>query len=184
MRTGFSCSHVWFFKGLPRRLGYFAGHCQRDLEDHSYSTLVVVDRRGCHSASGKSLEDNYRELQTEYRAVPAKMGAAAIKELQPRRSDKLSEELREKMKTDPSVRSDQVAKRLRSRKPPQERPPAGWMILDVFRSSAELRAGALDGVPLRHFRFERPLSSRHQRNNRLKKIMELRAPDVMCATKE
>ncbi|MGC1637365.1 MAG: DNA-directed RNA polymerase subunit beta', partial [Candidatus Acidiferrales bacterium] len=182
------CSHVWFFKGLPSRIGYLLDITMRDLEHILYfETFVCIDPGEVLGMKEKDIipEEKLRELQKEY---PGKftygMGAEAIKELLRRvEVDKLSEELREKMKTDPSLQKRiKYAKRLnvleafrKSGNKPE------WMILDVIPGiPPELRPL----VPLDGGRFATSdLNDLYRRvinrNNRLKKLMELHAPDVI-----
>src|SRR6266699_2269199 len=182
------CSHVWFFKGLPSRIGYLLDISMRDLERILYfEAFVVVDPGEVPGVKERELlpEEKFRELQTEYAGqFRAAMGAEAIKELL-RHVDveKLSEELREKMKNDPSLQKRiKYAKRLRvvdSFRKSGNKPE--WMILDVIPVlPPELRPL----VPLDGGRFATSdLNDLYRRvinrNNRLKKLMELRAPDVI-----
>src|SRR2546422_725849 len=133
------CSHVWFFKGLPSRIGYLLDISMRDLERILYfEAFVVVDAGEVAILREREvlLEDKYRELQKEYPGqFTAKMGAEAIKELLRRvEVDKLSEELREKMKADPSLQKRiKYAKRLKvleAFRKSGNKPE--WMILDVI----------------------------------------------------
>src|ERR1700687_1206624 len=182
------CSHVWFFKGLPSRIGYLLDISMRDLERILYfEAFVVVDPGEVAVLREREvlLEDKYRELQKEYPGqFNAKMGAEAIKELLRRvEVEKLSDELREKMKTDASLQKRiKFAKRLKvleAFRKSGNKPE--WMILDVIPVlPPELRPL----VPLDGGRFAtsdlndlyRRVINRH---NRLKKLMELRAPDVI-----
>ena len=79
------CSHVWFFKGLPSRIGYLLDISMRDLERILYfEAFVVVDPNEVAGLREREvlLEEKYRELQKEYPGqFVAKMGAEAIKEL-------------------------------------------------------------------------------------------------------
>src|SRR5205809_1651319 len=182
------CSHVWFFKGLPSRIGYLLDISMRDLERILYfEAFVVVDPGEVVVLREREvlLEDKYRELQKEYPGqFTAKMGAEAIKELLRRvEVDKLSDELREKMKADPSLQKRiKFAKRLkvleafrRSGNKPE------WMIMDVIPVlPPELRPL----VPLDGGRFATSdLNDLYRRvinrNNRLKRLMELKAPGVI-----
>ena len=102
------CSHVWFFKGLPSRIGYLLDISMRDLERILYfEAFVVVDTGEVAILKERQVlqEEEFRKLSTEYPGqFVAKMGAEAIKELLRRvEVEKLSDELREKMKTDPSL---------------------------------------------------------------------------------
>src|SRR5437867_1346298 len=182
------CSHVWFFKGLPSRIGYLLDISMRDLERILYfEAFVVVDPGEVAILREREvlLEDKYRELQKEYPGqFTAKMGAEAIKELLRRvEVDKLADELREKMKADPSLQKRiKFAKRLKvleAFRKSGNKPE--WMILDVIPVlPPELRPL----VPLDGGRFATSdLNDLYRRvfnrNNRLKKLMELRAPDVI-----
>jgi DNA-directed RNA polymerase subunit beta' len=182
------CSHVWFFKGLPSRIGYLLDISMRDLERILYfEGYVVTDPLEVPGIKEREMlpEEKYRELQKEYPGqFRAQMGAEAIKELLKRVDvEKLSEELREKMKVDPSLQKRiKYAKRLKvveSFRKSGNRPE--WMILDVLPVlPPELRPL----VPLDGGRFATSdLNDLYRRvinrNNRLKKLMELHAPDVI-----
>ncbi|MGB8851165.1 MAG: DNA-directed RNA polymerase subunit beta', partial [Candidatus Acidiferrales bacterium] len=182
------CSHVWFFKGLPSRIGYLLDITMRDLEHILYfEAFVVIDPGEAPGIKLKEIlpEEKFRELQREYAGkFDARMGAEAIKELLRRVDvDKLSEELREKMKIDPSLQKRiKFAKRLKvleAFRKSGNKPE--WMILDVIPVlPPELRPL----VPLDGGRFATSdLNDLYRRvinrNNRLKKLMELHAPDVI-----
>jgi DNA-directed RNA polymerase subunit beta' len=182
------CSHVWFFKGLPSRIGYLLDISMRDLERILYfEGYVVIDPLEVPGIKEREMlpEEKYRDLQKEFPAqFRAQMGAEAIKELLKRVDvEKLSEELREKMKVDPSLQKRiKYAKRLKvveSFRKSGNRPE--WMILDVLPVlPPELRPL----VPLDGGRFATSdLNDLYRRvinrNNRLKKLMELHAPDVI-----
>jgi DNA-directed RNA polymerase subunit beta' len=182
------CSHVWFFKGLPSRIGYLLDITMRDLEHILYfETFVCIEPGEVASLKEKDIlpEEKLRELQRDYPGkFQAGMGAEAIKELL-RRVDveKLSGELREKMKVDPSLQKRiKYAKRLKvleAFRKSGNKPE--WMILDVIPVlPPELRPL----VPLDGGRFATSdLNDLYRRvinrNNRLKKLMELHAPDVI-----
>ena len=72
------CSHVWFFKGLPSRIGYLLDISMRDLERILYfEAFVVVDAGEVPGIKERELlpEEKFRELQTEYRRpVPRRHG--------------------------------------------------------------------------------------------------------------
>ncbi|MBZ5695512.1 MAG: DNA-directed RNA polymerase subunit beta', partial [Acidobacteriia bacterium] len=182
------CSHVWFFKGLPSRIGYLLDITMRDLEHILYfETFVCVNPGEVPGIREKEIltEEKFRELQREFPGkCDVRMGAEAIKELL-RRVDveKLSTELREKMKIDPSLQKRiKYAKRLKvleAFRKSGNKPE--WMILDVIPVlPPELRPL----VPLDGGRFATSdLNDLYRRvinrNNRLKKLMELHAPDVI-----
>ncbi|MGH9776578.1 MAG: DNA-directed RNA polymerase subunit beta' [Candidatus Acidiferrales bacterium] len=182
------CSHVWFFKGLPSRIGYLLDISMRDLERILYfEGFVVIDAGEAPGIKEKQLllEEDYRKLLSEYAGkFRAGMGAESIKELLKHVDvEKLSEELREKMKVDPSLQKRiKFAKRLKvleAFRKSGNKPE--WMILDVLPVlPPELRPL----VPLDGGRFATSdLNDLYRRvinrNNRLKKLMELHAPDVI-----
>src|SRR5438067_8954856 len=182
------CSHVWFFKGLPSRIGYLLDISMRDLERILYfEAFVVVDVGEVAILKERQVlkEEEYRKLVQEYPGqFTARMGAEAIKELLKRvEVEKLADELRDKMKADPSLQKRiKFAKRLKvleAFRKSGNKPE--WMILDVIPVlPPELRPL----VPLDGGRFATSdLNDLYRRvinrNNRLKKLMELRAPDVI-----
>jgi DNA-directed RNA polymerase subunit beta' len=181
------CSHVWFFKGLPSRIGHLLDISLRDLERILYfETFVVIDPGEAPVKEKEILnEDRYRELQQEFVGrFRAGMGAEAIKELLKRVDvDSLAEELRDKMRKDPSQQKRlKYSKRLKvveAFRKSGNKPE--WMIMDVIPViPPELRPL----VPLDGGRFATSdLNDLYRRvinrNNRLKKLIELHAPDVI-----
>jgi len=181
------CSHVWFFKGLPSRIGHLLDMSLRELERVLYFEAYVTIDAGDAPLKERELltEEKFRQLQQEYPGkFVAMMGAEAIKELLKRVDiDELSHELRTKMKSETSQQKRvKFAKRLKvveafvkSGNKPE------WMILDVIPViPPELRPL----VPLDGGRFATSdLNDLYRRvinrNNRLKKLMELHAPDVI-----
>ena len=181
-------SHVWFFKGLPSRIGHLLDISLRDLERVLYfEAYVVVDPGETKLVQNQLLtEDQFRKAREEYgySKFKAQMGAEAIKELLRRINvESLAEEMRAKMRVETSTQKKlKFAKRLKvvdafrksSNKPE-------WMILDVIPViPPELRPL----VPLDGGRFATSdLNDLYRRvinrNNRLKKLMELKAPDVI-----
>jgi DNA-directed RNA polymerase subunit beta' len=182
------CSHVWFFKGLPSRIGHLLDITLRELERVLYfEAFVIVDPGEVPDLSlGEVISDERkRALDVENPGkFVALMGAEGIKELL-RKIDieGLSEEMRERMKTETSQQKKlKFAKRLRvveSFRKSGNKPE--WMILDVLPViPPELRPL----VPLDGGRFATSdLNDLYRRvinrNNRLKKLMELHAPDVI-----
>jgi DNA-directed RNA polymerase subunit beta' len=183
------CSHVWFFKGLPSRIGHLLDISLRELEAVLYfESYVVVDPGDAPVKEREVIKDEtrFRELDQQYRpsGFKAMMGAEAIKELLKRvEIVELSIELRERMKTETSLQKKlKYSKRLKiveafrkSDNLPQ------WMILDVIPViPPELRPL----VPLDGGRFATSdLNDLYRRvinrNNRLKKLMDLHAPEVI-----
>jgi DNA-directed RNA polymerase subunit beta' len=180
-------SHVWFFKGLPSRIGHLLDLSLRDLERILYFEAYVVIDAGETDLKDKQLltEEQYRQERERLGfKFKAQMGAEAIKEMLKRVNiERLAEEMREKMRHETSAAKKlKYAKRLkvvdafrRSTNKPE------WMILDVVPViPPELRPL----VPLDGGRFATSdLNDLYRRvinrNNRLKKLMELKAPDVI-----
>ncbi len=181
------CSHVWFFKGLPSRIGHLLDMSLRELERVLYFEAYVTIDPGDAPLKDRELltEEKFRQLQQEYPGkFVAMMGAEAIKELLKRVDiEYLSVDLRVKMKSENSQQKKiKFAKRLKvveafvkSGNKPE------WMILDVIPViPPELRPL----VPLDGGRFATSdLNDLYRRvinrNNRLKKLIELHAPDVI-----
>jgi len=181
------CSHVWFFKGLPSRIGHLLDIPLRELEKVLYfESYIVIDPGDAPIKERELLTDErFRELTRDHPGqFVAKMGAEAIKELLMMvKVEELTVELRAKMKEETSQQKKlKYSKRLKvatsflkSGNHPE------WMILDVLPViPPELRPL----VPLDGGRFATSdLNDLYRRvinrNNRLKKLMELRAPEVI-----
>src|ERR671929_210019 len=181
------CSHVWFFKGLPSRIGHLLDIPLRELEKVLYFESYIVIDPGDAPVKERELltDERYRELMRDFPgAFVAKMGAEAIKELLAMVNvEELSVDLRVKMKDETSQQKKlKYSKRLKvvtSFRKSGNRPD--WMILDVIPViPPELRPL----VPLDGGRFATSdLNDLYRRvinrNNRLKKLIELHAPDVI-----
>src|SRR3989454_703392 len=182
------CSHVWFFKGLPSRIGHLLDITLRELERVLYFEAFVVVDPGevAELTRGEVIGDERkRQLDQDFPTkFVAMMGAEGIKELLKKVDvEALSMEIRERMKTEASQQKKlKFAKRLRvveSFRKSGNKPE--WMILDVLPViPPELRPL----VPLDGGRFATSdLNDLYRRvinrNNRLKKLMELHAPDVI-----
>ena len=186
-------SHVWFFKGLPSRIGHLLDISLRDLERILYfEAYVVVDPGDTDLVQNQLLtDDEFRKKREQFSdpktGLPkfkAQMGAEAIKDLL-RQVDveALGAEMRDKMRREQSAQKRQkYAKRLKvldAFRKSNNKPE--WMILDVIPViPPELRPL----VPLDGGRFATSdLNDLYRRvinrNNRLKKLMELKAPDVI-----
>ena len=180
-------SHVWFFKGLPSRIGHLLDISLRDLERILYfEAYVVIDPGDGEFKQNELLtEEQFRKARADFGPkFRAQMGAEAIKELLKRADiEALAVELRDRMRTETSVQKKlKVAKRLKvvgSFRKSNNRPE--WMILDILPViPPELRPL----VPLDGGRFATSdLNDLYRRvinrNNRLKKLIELKAPDVI-----
>ena len=178
---------MWFFKGLPSRIGHLLDISLRDLERILYFEAYVVISPGDGEFKPNQLltEEQYRKAREEYGPkFRARMGAEAIKELLKRVDiEHLAVELRVRMRAETSAQKTlKLAKRLKvvdSFHRSTNRPE--WMILDVIPViPPELRPL----VPLDGGRFATSdLNDLYRRvinrNNRLKKLIELKAPDVI-----
>ena len=180
-------SHVWFFKGVPSRIGYLLDIPLKDLERVLYFEAYTITEAGNTGLKEGEIiaEEKYREYKALHgEGFKAQMGAEAIKELLKHVDiDALAIELRHVMKIETSSQKrSKIAKRLkvteafkRSFNKPE------WMILDVVPVlPPELRPL----VPLDGGRFATSdLNDLYRRvinrNNRLKKLLELKAPDVI-----
>jgi len=182
-------SHVWFFKGLPSRIGQLLDMSLRELEKILYfEEYVVVDPGKVPGIKKKSLlsVDRVRKLREEHGpdAFSAGMGAEAIREmLRGMDLEILARELRAQMSVETSAqKKKKIVKRLKvmeaflkSGNQPE------WMILEVLPViPPELRPL----VPLDGGRFATSdLNDLYRRvinrNNRLKRLMELRAPEII-----
>src|SRR3954464_2737515 len=182
------CSHVWFFKGLPSRIGYLLDITLRELERVLYfEAFVIVDPGEVPELKKAEVisDERKRALDQEFPGkFVAMMGAEGIKELLKKVDcEGLSLEIREKMKTESSLQKRlKYAKRLKvveSFRKSGNKPE--WMILDVIPViPPELRPL----VPLDGGRFATSdLNDLYRRvinrNNRLKKLIDLHAPDVI-----
>jgi DNA-directed RNA polymerase subunit beta' len=182
------CSHVWFFKGLPSRIGHLLDIPLRELEKVLYfESYIVIDPGDVPELKEKELitDERYRQLmQDNAGRFTAKMGAEAIKELLHKVDvDELSTEMRHRMKEETSQQKKlKFSKRLKvvdAFRRSGNRPD--WMILDVIPViPPELRPL----VPLDGGRFATSdLNDLYRRvinrNNRLSKLIELKAPEVI-----
>ncbi|NOZ95646.1 MAG: DNA-directed RNA polymerase subunit beta' [Acidobacteria bacterium] len=180
-------SHVWFFKGLPSRIGLLLDMTVRSLERVLYFEAYVVVDPGDTNLELKQVltEEEYREAKEEFgEAFVAQMGAEAVRQLlESLDLDEMAAELRMLMRTETSsVRRQKAAKRLKlveALRRSGNRPE--WMILEVIPVlPPELRPL----VPLDGGRFATSdLNDLYRRvinrNNRLKKLLDLRAPEVI-----
>src|SRR5437773_4033840 len=181
-------SHVWFFKGIPSRIGIVLDMSLRELERILYfENYVVIDPRATGLKERELLtEERYRELLAEYSqgSFVAGMGAEAIRDLLRRLDlDTLAEALRIEMRESVSLQKrKKTIKRLKvveAFRKSGNRPE--WMILEVIPViPPELRPL----VPLDGGRFATSdLNDLYRRvinrNNRLIRLQELRAPDII-----
>ncbi|MCA9730489.1 MAG: DNA-directed RNA polymerase subunit beta' [Deferribacteres bacterium] len=187
--------HIWFWKSLPSKIGYILGISPKDLERIIYYESYVVIHPGNTSLQSGELisEEEYYNLLTEAEALPegdeghkfeAKIGGGAILDLLKQvELDGLSRDLRNAVRTETSAqRKNDALKRLKIVelfKKSGNRPE--WMVMSVVPViPPELRPL----VPLEGGRFATSdLNDLYRRviirNNRLKKLMEIKAPEVI-----
>ena len=179
-------SHIWHFKGIPSRMGLLLDMSPRALEKILYFASYVVIDPGDTGLSPKQLltEKEYREYYERYgNRFRAGMGAEAVKELlQQIDLDALSKELRAELKDATGQKRVRIVKRLevveafrKSGNKPE------WMILDVIpvippelRPMVQLDGGRFATSDLNDL-YRRVIN----RNNRLKRLLDLGAPDII-----
>ena len=179
-------SHIWYFKGIPSRMGLILDMSPRALEEVIYFASYVVTEPGNTPLEKKQLlsEKEYRHYREKYgNKFQAGMGAEAIKKLlQDIDLDKESEMLREELKTASGQRRSRAIKRLEvieafrnSGNKPE------WMVLDVLpvippelRPMVQLDGGRFATSDLNDL-YRRVIN----RNNRLKRLLDLGAPSII-----
>jgi len=179
-------SHIWYFKGIPSRIGLILDITPRNLEKVLYFVNYIVLDPGETGLVKKQLlnENEYIANRDKYGdAFRAEMGAAAIKELlEEIDCNVLAEELRAELKTASGQKKVRIVRRLEvaeafvksGNKP-------SWMILDVvpvippeLRPMVQLDGGRFATSDLNDL-YRRVIN----RNNRLKRLLELHAPDII-----
>ena len=180
-------SHIWYFKGIPCRMGAILDIGQRALEKALYFASYIVLDPGDTNLTKKQLltEAEYQEKLDEYGPTfRVGMGAEAIKELLHEINvPELTKELRAALKTETSLqkrrnivrRLDVCEAFLKSGNKPE------WMIMDVIpvippdlRPMVQLDGGRFATSDLNDL-YRRVIN----RNNRLKRLQELQAPDII-----
>jgi len=179
--------HIWFFKAMPSRLGTLLGMKTNALERVIYFQDYVVVDPGDTPLKEKQLltEDQYRECRLKYGdAFEAGMGAEAVRDLLKRISlDEVSEALKQELLTTKSrQRQKDIIKRLKlvdAIRSSENKPE--WMVLDVvpvippdLRPLVLLESGNFATSDLNDL-YRRLIN----RNNRLKKLLDLNAPEVI-----
>jgi len=179
-------SHIWYFKGIPSRMGLILDMSPRNLEKVLYFASYIVIDPGQTPLSKKQLlsEKEYRDSVDKFgNNFKAGMGAEAIKVLlQEIDLDKLAEELRAELKEATGQKRVRTIKRLEvveSFRKSGNRPE--WMILDVIpvippelRPMVQLDGGRFATSDLNDL-YRRVIN----RNNRLKRLLDLGAPDII-----
>jgi len=179
-------SHIWYFKGIPSRMGLILDMSPRSLEKVLYFASYVVIDPGKTPLMKKQLlsEKEYRDAVEKYGDnFRAGMGAEAIKELlQEIDLDEYSAELRRELKEATGQKKIRIIKRLEvveAFRTSGNRPE--WMILDVIpvippelRPMVQLDGGRFATSDLNDL-YRRVIN----RNNRLKRLLDLGAPDII-----
>ncbi len=180
-------SHIWYFRGIPSRLGLILDISPRQLERVLYFANYIVLDPGETTFSEKQIisDQEYRDAVREYgrNSFRAEMGAEAIKELLTRiDTEKMTQDLKVEMNAASGQKRVRLIKRLevveafnRSSNRPE------WMILDVLpvlppdlRPMVQLDGGRFATSDLNDL-YRRVIN----RNNRLNKLLQLGAPEII-----
>ena len=180
------CSHIWYFKGIPSRMGLLLDISPRILEKVLYfASYIVTDPGDAPLTKNQILnEKEYREMREKYEDdFDAGMGAEAVKKLLADINlEELSEQLRSELKGANGQKKLRIIKRLEvveafrlSGNDPT------WMIMDVLpvippelRPMVQLDGGRFATSDLNDL-YRRVIN----RNNRLKRLIQLNAPDII-----
>ncbi|GMK41025.1 DNA-directed RNA polymerase subunit beta' [Paenibacillus sp. CCS19] len=179
-------SHIWYFKGIPSRMGLALDMSPRSLEEIIYFASYVVTDPGDTPLEKKQLlsEKEYRSYREKYGyGFQAGMGAEAVKKLlQDIDLEKELDTLKEELRTAQGQRRNRAIKRLEvieAFNSSGNRPD--WMILDVLpvippelRPMVQLDGGRFATSDLNDL-YRRVIN----RNNRLKRLLDLGAPDII-----
>ena len=180
------CSHIWYFKGIPSRMGLILDISPKVLEKVLYfAAYIVTDPGDAPLAMNQVLtEKEYRDMREKYEDdFKAGMGAEAVKELLDAIDlDVLSEQLRAELKTASSQKKLRLVKRLEVVEAFRESGnKPSWMIMDVLpvippdiRPMIQLDGGRFATSDLNDL-YRRVIN----RNNRLKRLIQLHAPDII-----
>ena len=179
-------SHIWYFKGIPSRMGLLLDISPRILEKVLYFAAYIVTDPGETPLTKNQIlsEKEYRDMREKYEDdFRAGMGAEAVKELLAQIDlEELSTQLHAELKTTSGQKKARVVKRLEvvdafrlSGNKPE------WMVIDVLpvippeiRPMVQLDGGRFATSDLNDL-YRRVIN----RNNRLKRLMELNAPDII-----
>ena len=180
-------AHIWYFKGIPSRIALMLDVSPRNLEKIVYfASYIVTDKGTSDLAECQVLnEKEYHEAEEKYGrgSFKAKMGAEALKELLEKIDlDKLSKQIRKELETASEQKKSKLVKRLDtvdSFRLSNTRPE--WMIMSVvpvippeLRPMVQLDGGRFATSDLNDL-YRRVIN----RNNRLKRLLELGAPEII-----
>jgi DNA-directed RNA polymerase subunit beta' len=179
-------SHIWYFKGIPSRMGLLLDMSPRALEKVLYFVSYIVTDPGETGLIKKQLltESEYRENREKYEnKFKAGMGAEAVKKLlEEINLDDLARDLRQELKEVTGQRKIRAIRRLEvveAFRKSGNRPE--WMIMDMIpvippelRPMVQLDGGRFATSDLNDL-YRRVIN----RNNRLKRLLDLGAPDII-----
>ncbi len=179
-------THIWFSHSLPTRIGYLLDLTVRELERIIYYQSYIIINPGGTSLKKMDIisEDEYYDLEESGKEFVAKMGAEAVRDLlRELDNEELAISLRAQVKVETSVqRKKDTLKRLRvieAFRQSENKPE--WMVLGVIpvippdlRPLVPLEGGRFATSDLNDL-YRRVIN----RNNRLKKLIEIKAPEVI-----
>lgn len=179
-------SHIWYFKGIPSRMGLLLDISPRILEKVLYFAAYIVTEPGFAPLTKNQIlsEKEYRDMREKYEDdFAAGMGAEAVKKLLADINlEELSKQLREELQTASGQKKARIVKRLEvvdAFRASGNRPE--WMIIDVLpvippelRPMVQLDGGRFATSDLNDL-YRRVIN----RNNRLKRLIQLNAPDII-----
>ena len=180
-------AHIWYFKGIPSRIGLMLDISPRNLEKVIYFASYVVTDKGTSGLSKCQVltEKEYHEAEEKYGkgSFKARMGAEAIQELLEQVDvEKLAEKLKVELEKASEQKRAKLVKRLdtvESFRLSENRPE--WMIMNVvpvippdLRPMVQLDGGRFATSDLNDL-YRRVIN----RNNRLKRLLELGAPEII-----
>ena len=179
-------SHIWYFKGIPSRMGLLLDLTPRILEKVLYfATYIVIDAGTTPLRKNQILtEKEYREMREKYEDdFRAGMGAEAVRDLLADIDiEKFSEQLKAESREATGQKKAKLVKRLEVVEAfRQSGNDPTWMIIDVLpvippeiRPMVQLDGGRFATSDLNDL-YRRVIN----RNNRLKRLMQLNAPDII-----
>ena len=180
-------AHIWYFKGIPSRIALILDVSPRNLEKVVYFASYIVTDKGTSDLANCQVltEKEYHEAEEKFGkgSFKARMGAEALKELLEKVDlEKLSKEIRKELETASEQKKGKLVKRLDtvdSFRLSNTRPE--WMIMSVvpvippeLRPMVQLDGGRFATSDLNDL-YRRVIN----RNNRLKRLLELGAPEII-----